>query len=76
MPVAKKPTAAAVENAAAETLKPSAEAAASSNSDGKGRLSEAQKVPLARNTSSSLRSYVCRYSTHLHEAYERERTVP
>ena len=71
MPVAKKPTAAAVESAAAETLKPSAEVASSSNSDGKGRLSEAQKVPLARTPSSSLRLHLCgRYCTHLHEAYE------
>ena len=59
MPVANKPAASvAVEKAAADTLR-HADGAAACSADGKGKLTEAQKVPAARSESNAYTS-----STH------------
>jgi hypothetical protein len=60
MPVANKPAAsaaasAAVEKAAADKLR-HADAAAACSADGKGKLTEAQKVPAARSESNAFTS--------------------
>jgi hypothetical protein len=56
MPVANKPAAsAAVEKAAADKLG-HADAAAAFSADGKGKLTEAQKVPAARSESNAYTS--------------------